>query len=125
MNKLNKDLDIVRLIDTIYKIKATLKVFVADNQHLMNRILKIYHDDKLIKTKPMASDYADFLEEDHLFELKRRLAELRMKKLIFEALKPEKRERGKKKKNNLVLHQDYLTQKSVAIKKPKSGGQEV
>lgn len=79
-NKLNSDLDIVRLIDTIYKIKATLKVVVARDSKLVTKIMKIYNDDKLVASRPMQTEYATFLEEDELFELKRPLAELRLKK---------------------------------------------
>ena len=79
-NKLNSDLDIVRLIDTIYKIKATLKVMIASDSELLTKIMKIYNDDKLIASRPMKTEYATFLEEDELFELKRPLAELRLKK---------------------------------------------
>ena len=51
LKKLDNDLDIVRIIDQIYKIKATLKVLVADNTPLISRIQRVYFDEKQVKPR--------------------------------------------------------------------------
>ena len=87
LKKLDNDHDIVRIVDQIHKIKATLKVLVADNTPLIARIQKVYFDEKHVKPRFVLSKFDHFLEKDKIFELKQSLAKKRLKQRIFEALK--------------------------------------
>jgi hypothetical protein len=49
--RLHRDLDLVYLVDTIYKLRASLKVLVSNNQKVVMDIKRVYHNDKSVKTK--------------------------------------------------------------------------
>ena len=55
--KLDNDLDIIQIVDSIYKIKATLKVLVG-NSSLIGKIKKTYQDDKLAKLVVHPTEYS-------------------------------------------------------------------
>ena len=56
--KLDNDLDIIQIVDSIYKIKATLKVLMANNSFLVGKIEKAYQDDKLAKFVVHHTEYS-------------------------------------------------------------------
>lgn len=49
--KLNRDCDVTYIVDTIYKIKAALKVIVADDRELISKMKYVYQKDKMIMTQ--------------------------------------------------------------------------
>jgi hypothetical protein len=68
--KLAKDLDVVYLINTIYKLKASVKVLVSHRHDLLAKIAWQYHNDKLLEMGSDSSLFSEFLEGDELFHLK-------------------------------------------------------
>ena len=69
-DKLSKDLDIIHIVDSIYKFRATLRVLVKNDKSIINQIKKSYFNDKSLKPiQKNNKEYDKFLDQDELFEL--------------------------------------------------------
>ena len=102
--RLKQDLDFLALVDTVYKIKASLKMLIGGDKNLLRRIKLEYIRMKKIDVESSSEDekpsifdrntFHDFLKEDTLFEIQHELQIKNLKREVFNALKPtEKRER--------------------------------
>lgn len=82
LRKLHGDLDVVNLIDTIYKLRAAIKVLVSRDSKMAAKIKRIYNHDKLIKTDnslPLQNPFFEFLHHDQLFMLNTKLQQWNLK----------------------------------------------
>lgn len=95
-DRLMKDMDFIALVDTIYKLKATLSVLVKQqDSKMLKQIKKEYIDMKKIHLSSSEDElqtenntYKKFMTEDMLFELQYPLQVKSLKRSVFQALKP-------------------------------------
>lgn len=90
--KLEHDLNIVYIIDTMYKLRSALKVMISDDLNLTKKIKTVYFQDKQIdQPEPLTkTDFAQFLEEDLMFTMSRRMRRKELMRAIFEELRNNK-----------------------------------
>ena len=96
--RLAQDLDFLALVDTVYKIKASLKMLIGGDKNLLRRIKLEYIRMKKIDVESSSEDekpsmfdrntFHDFLNEDTLFEIQHELQIKNLKREVFNALKP-------------------------------------
>lgn len=66
---MRRDYDLVNIVDSIYKLKAAVKILVNEENSIFMRMKYQYQLDKNLKPAGFYSPVGDFLDEDHIFEL--------------------------------------------------------
>jgi hypothetical protein len=112
--KLNKDLDILNLIDTVYKMKASLEVLVNDNAKQLLQIKKRYFIAKTVSSDSSddpgnstqgrgagmpastASPYMRFLEDDQMHLMDHRFQKLQLKQRVMNILQRQVKRSNKR-----------------------------
>lgn len=89
---MNRDLDIMQMIDTIYKLKATLRVLVKDSPRMVMKIKKNYFKAVTVETsdstdREKENTFAEFLDRDDKFNLTKKVQHRALKRKSFELLK--------------------------------------
>ena len=87
-NKLKNDLDISKLLQTVYKIKATLKVLMSEgDQEVVKKIKSVFRNDMRISKHPTENEFDFFLEYGSLQSEINKHRNDRLKRNAFDGLK--------------------------------------
>ena len=81
-------MDIAKLLQTVYKIKATLKVLMAGgDQEMVRKIKSVFRNDMRISKHPTENEFDFFLENGSLQSEVNKTRNDRLKRNAFDSLK--------------------------------------